>query len=305
MSEVDLETADRGDNLPVEEPAEEPVVEAAEEEVAEAQAEAEPESEVEAAGEEAGEPERDAKGRFIPKDRFDEAVRKERAEKEQLANRLQELEQREQQRAVAADMQEASKQIKEMIKEHTSLLADGDLDKASDLMEKLLQMQSDMAERRAEAAANNAKDRAKQEVQYDALVARLETEYPAINPESPDFDDNSVRKVQAYMTGLMQTERVSPSKALQEAVDTILGAAKPPPPPAEAATDAGLRRKEAAVTKALDARQRQPASTKDVGVDSDKVGGPLDASAVMKMSYDEFEKLPDTKLAEMRGDYIN
>ena len=286
MSEVS-ETIDRGDEGLVEAiPTEVLTEEVAAEEVAEVAAEGTAD-----------------KGKFIPKDRFDEAVRKERSEKEQMSQRLQELEQREQQRATAIDLDGAAKYVKELVKEHTSLLADGDLDKASDMMERILVAQSNITDHRTATAANNAKDEAKQEIHYDTLVARLESEYPAIDPDNADFDGESVRKIQAYMAGLIQTEKASPANALQEAIGTILGS--PPTSSQSPVQDEGFRRKEAAVAKAIDAQAKQPASVKDVGLDSDKIGGALDASAVMKMSYAEFEKLPDTKLAEMRGDYIN
>jgi hypothetical protein len=68
--------------------------------------------------------------------------------------------------------------------------------------------------------------------------------------------------------------------------------------------ESGLRRKEEAVKKALEAKNKQPASTNAMGVDHDKTGGPLDSSAVMKMSYDEFVKLPESKLSELRGDFV-
>lgn len=253
-----------------------------------------------------GDKPRDDKGRFIPKERFDEAVKKERSEKEQLQARLKEFEEKEAQRNVAADFAEAQKQIREMIKQHTSLLADGELDKASDLMEKILEMQSEIADRKAEAKALAAKDRAKEEVRYDATVARLEADYPQINPDAEEFDKAAVRRVQAYMTGLMQTERMSPSQALKEAVETILGPVKKADTAADKKTeDLSLRRKEEAVRKAMDAKSKQPASTKDVGLDHDKQGGPMDASAVMKMSWEEFVKLPESKLAELRGDFVS
>lgn len=253
-----------------------------------------------------GEKARDDKGRFIPKDRFDEAVRKERGEKEALAARLREFEEKEAQRNIAADFEEANKHVKEMIKKHTSLLADGELDKASDLMEKILEMKEEISERKAEAKAVTAKNQAKEEVRYDALVAKLEADYPQINPDAEEFDRTTVRRVQAMVTGLMQTERLTPSAALKEAVEIVLGAAKKlEPENKDKAEDLGMRRKETAVSKAMEAQKKQPASTKDVGLDHDKTGGALDASAVMKMSWDEFVKLPDAKLSQMRGDFVN
>ena len=296
---------DRGDDF---NPTPDAVDPAPEKEAAEAKKEEEEEPEPEPkaeAKEEEEEPQRDAKGRFIPKDRFDEAVRKERTEKEELARRLKEYEDKEAQRAVAADFAEAAKQVKDMIKQHTSLLSDGELDKASDLMEKILEMQQEMAARRASASAEQAKTAAKEEVRYDALVAKLEADFPQINPEAEEFDRAAVKKVQAYMTGLMQTEKMSPTQALKEAVETLLGATKKAEAPAkDKAEELGMRRKEDAVKKAIDAKTKQPATAKDVGIDHDKIGGPLDASAVMKMSWDEFVKLPESKLSDLRGDYV-
>jgi hypothetical protein len=265
---------------PVEEAKEEPVEEAKEERV------------------------RDDKGKFIPKDRFDEAVRKERSEKEALANRLKEYEAKEAQRNVAADLTEANKAVKDMIKQHTSLLADGELDKAADLMEQILELKEEISDRRATAKAETAKVQAKEEVRYDALVAKLEADYPMINPDADEFDRDAVKRVQAYMTGLMQTERMSPSQALKAAVETMLTKKADPAPAAEKASEAGMRRKEDAVKKALEAKGKQPPSTKDVGLDHDKTGGAMDASAVMKMSWDEFVRLPESKLAELRGDFV-
>lgn len=253
---------------------------------------------------------RDEKGRFIPKDRFDEAVKRERDEKERLASRLAEIEKREADRAISADMQQASAKIKEMIKEHTQLLSDGELDKASELMGNILELQSDMADRRSQAYADRGRSQAKSEIQYDSVVARLELEYPEINPENVEmFDREAVRKVQAYMTGLMQMDNMTPSKALQESVSTILGAKRAAEDrsadsKAKEAEDLGMRRKEAAVTKAMKAKNQQPADIKEVGKDHDREGGALDASAVMKMSWEEFVKLPESELSKMRGDHV-
>lgn len=290
------EVVDRGDDFAPTGPDAEQAVAAAEPTTA-------PDTEAPAteasAAEDSTEQVRDDKGRFIPKDRFDEAVRKERAEKEVLANRLKEFEERDAQSRVSADFAEAQRAVKEMIKQHTSLLADGELEKAANLMEQILDLKEAVAERKAEFKADYAKNAAKEEVRYDATVARLEADYPMINPDHADYDQATVRRVQAYMTGLMQNERMSAAKALKEACDTLLGQ-----PKKADADDLGMRRKEAAVQKAMDAKSKQPPSTKDVGLDHDKTGGALDASAIMKMSWDEFVKLPDSKLAEMRGDFV-
>lgn len=262
--------------------------------------------ETEAKATETDDPPRDDKGRFIPKDRFDEAVRKERGEKEELARRLKEYQDRDAQTQLSADFTEAQKAVKDMIKQHTSLLADGELDKAANLMEQILELKEAIAERKAELKAASAKNTAKEEMRYEAVLDKIESTYPALNPDAPEFDVDVVKDVQALMSGLMQTQRMSSAEALQKAVSTLLGKPKKDeaPPNAGKAADLGLRRKEDAVKKALDAKSKQPASTKDVGIDHDKEGGALDASAVMKMTWDEFVKLPESKLSELRGDFV-
>lgn len=306
------EVVDRGDEYtPPETAAESPEpVEPVEESPAQETA---PTDEPAPVTEESSAEEEKPKEHMIPKGRFDQAVQRERAEKEQALARIKEFESREAQREQAVDTAASQAKLKELVKEHTSLLADGELDKASSVMESILTLQADMASARAEAAAETARNSAKQEVQYDAVVERLETEYPEINPDSESFDRDAVRRVQVMVTGLMQSERKSPAAALQEAVDILLKPAKEAAKaaaeslrtePSQEAADTGMRRKETAVQKAVEANKQQPPSTKDVGLDHDKEGGALDASAVMRMTHEEFLNLSDDQLAKMRGDYV-
>ena len=261
----------------------------------------EPEKEPEKAPEKEKEPDPEPQ---IPKSRFDEAVQKERGEKAALAARVQEYEERDAQTQVTNDFAEAQKMVKDMIKQHTAFLADGELDKASDLMERILGLNQAIGDRKADMKALQTKFAAKEEVQYDAMVAKLEVDYPQINPDSDEYDKAVVENVQAMMAGFMQGQRMTGPQALAKAVKVLLPApgtaAKP-----DKGDDVGLKRKAAAVKTALDAKGKQPASLGGVGQDHDKEGGALDAAAVMKMTWDEFVKLPDEKLAEMRGDHVS
>jgi hypothetical protein len=63
-------------------------------------------------------------------------------------------------------------------------------------------------------------------------------------------------------------------------------------------------RRKAAVAKNLEVAGKQPPSTKDVGLDSDKMGGGLNARDVIKMPQEQFNKLDEAQLAKMRGDDI-
>lgn len=246
----------------------------------------------------------------IPKARFDEAVKKERERAAQAEAQLKQYQQREQQQVQAANFEESQAKVKEMLKQHSSLLADGELEKASDVMEQVLQLRDDMQSARMQTQADNARNSAKIEVQYDQVVERLESEYPEINPDSDTFDQTAVRRVQMMVTGIMQNEGKSPAAALQEATEILLKPVKEArgqtlrDKPSEQAVEQGMRRTQQQIDKNIKAAEAQPPATAEVGADHDKTGGALDAEQVSKMSWDEFISVPDAELAKMRGDFI-
>jgi len=299
------EAVDRGDEILEPTPAPEPEPEAKPE------PEPEPEGEEETPAAASGETDDDdSKEPRIPKARFDEAVRRERERAQQLEAELKTYQTREQQRETASNLEESMAKVKELVKSHTSLLADGDLDKASGVMEEILSLHADMADARVQAASQTTRSSVKEEMRYDAAVSRIEAEYPMLNPDNPDFDRDTTRRVQALMTGIMQTERKDPATALTEAAEVLLASTKKEQQslreqPSPAAVDTGMRRKADAVNKAVEANEKQPASTSDVGKDHDTQGGALDAASIMKMSSEEFANLPEETLSKFRGDYID
>ena len=189
-----------------------------------------------------------------------------------------------------------------MVRKRNSLLADGELDKASEIDDKIIEVQDAIADRRAELRATNAKESAKAETQYDNVVDKMEAMYPQINPESGDYDEEAVAEVRALMRGYQSEMKLSAAKALEKAAKRIFGEVDKKS--AEAVEDAGLRRKAEAVQRNVAASQKQPPSTKDVGLDHDKKGGGMDAKTVMKLGYNEFNKLSEDVLSKLRGDEL-
>ena len=291
----------RGDLVPE---AAAPEPEAPKVEEPEVEAAAEPEPEVEAAPAEDDAP----KGNMIPQTRFNQAVGKERERAAAAEAELQQYRQREAQQAQAENFEESQLKVKEMLKQHSSLLADGDLDKASEVMGDVLQLRDDMQNARMDRQADNARNSAKVEVQYDATVVNLEAEYPEINPDSELFDQSTVRQVQMMVTGIMQSEGKNPAEALIEATNILLKPAKDAQglrdKPSADAVESGMRRTQQQIDKNIKTAAAQPPSADGVGADHDKTGGALDSDAVAAMSWDEFVKVPDDELAKMRGDFI-
>lgn len=307
------EADDRGDDVKVTEDDEASTVDDSSDEV-------EQESdESEEAGAENEEQPRDDQGRFakkeeprIPKSRFDEAVSKERAAREAAEARLREIEA--QQAAVrrTEDTQKLDNQIAELEKAHGQYLIDGDAEKAAQAAAEIRRIERQIHIAESESMSSTAKEQAREEIRMELTIERLESEYPALNPDAEEHDEALVDFVLAKQQALIQRERMSPSKALARAAIEVMerfGAqAKAEEAVEEAKETKGLNqkvvdRKEAQVKKNVDAARRQPASTKDVGMDSDKAGEKA-LPDVSKMSYDEFEALPESTKAKLRGDYI-
>jgi hypothetical protein len=260
--------------------------------------------------------ERDDKGRFvkkddedeprIPKSRFDKQLAKEREQREAVERRAAELEEQLKANKATEDLAQAKEHLQKLIKERNAFLADGKLEQAEAKDLEILEFQSEAAAKQARAQANVAKEQAKEEMRYDAVVTRMEKDFPQINPDAEEFDATVVREVQAVMTGFQQALRLPASQALERAVKLVLGEPKTDEPgqKEDKSAEAGMRRKAEAVERNTKVADKQPPKTDKVGVDHDKAGGGFTAKDVMKMTQDEFSKLSDEALAKMRGDFI-
>ena len=248
----------------------------------------------------------------IPLSRHKDILARERAAREAAEERLANYEKGKQVAAINSDISELENTVLALEKEYTKLLAEGEIDKATEKMRDI---------RGAERLINDAKNeyrttiaiaQATEQARYDSALERIEAAYPQINQDHDDFDKAVLGEVVEWKIFYEKQRNMTPTKALQAAVAKIMGAdtkaqerattVAPKVDAEEVAKDVAKERKAAAVKKNVDAASKTPASTAKVGMDSDKAGGSLTAKDVMKMSQDDFKKLPDDVLARMRGD---
>lgn len=313
IDNIDVSTLDKGDTLEAleealrDDPAPEP--EAKEEP---------PEPEEGAGDEEAAEEDqpRNEKGQFekkeprIPKSRFDEQVGKERDAREAAERRAAELErqllERQQQEKQSADVEAAEAKIGEMEKEYNKLLLDGEADKASELMSKIRKAERQIATLEAEQRTAQRTTQILESERVELAIAQAESEYPQLNPESDQFDEQIVNFVLAEQQRLIKTQGLAPSKALGRAAESVM---KRFAPQEQAAPQKGLAkaaaedRKAEQVKKNLAASKAQPASMKDSGMDSDKAGA-TGLPDPTKMTTEEWAALPEATKARLRGDVL-
>jgi hypothetical protein len=265
--------------------------------------------------EEAAEQPRDEKGKFtgkgsIPVDRHKAVLEKEREARDAAERRAAELErqlvERQQQERQSADVEAAEAKIGEMEKQYSQLLLDGEADKAAQIMSQIRKAERQIATAEAEQRTAQRTTQILESERVELAIAQAESQFPQLNPESAEFDEQIVNFVLAEQQRLIKTQGFAPSKALGKAAESVMKRFAPqdaPEPQKGLGKAAGEGRKAEQVKKNLAASKSQPASMKDSGMDSDKAG----ASGLpdpTKMTSDEWAALPEATKARLRGDVL-
>lgn len=243
----------------------------------------------------------------IPKSRFDTAVAKERARAEAAERRLAEIDAAQSQIQRNVELSELEKNVRELrAQEHQAILL-GKTDEAGELAARadLLNRQISLQQAGAMSAADRAQVR--EEIRMEQTLTSILEQYPFLDEKSEDFDQDLVDDINDKQQGLMNRERMPPSKALAEAVKRVMRGREQQAPaePRKAALGAPVQgRKEAAVAKNLDASRRQPANTRVGGADSNKYGQTSEIPNGADMTVEEFAALPAATRARMRGDFV-
>lgn len=244
----------------------------------------------------------------IPKERFNEAVNKERAAREAAEARAVAAEARVKKEEEAVDLSAVTTEIKKLNTEYAGLLLDGKSEEAAAVMDKIQQAIEYRAERKNETNMASATSRAVEQVRWDAAVSALEAKYPVMNPDSETYDQDLTDIVIAEQARLMRTNGMAASTALLASAEKIAGkfikgaAADVEGARGLAAAKGVTDRKAEQVSKNLATAASQPGDMRAAGKDGDKAG-----ESVMNggsISRAEFDALPETAKAKLRGDFL-
>jgi hypothetical protein len=258
----------------------------------------------ETTGEEEG-TEPDTAGKFIPKSRFDEAVLKERQSRQEAEAALAEA--REQLAANQPDpIAERLRAIEEAVEQLDATLVEaqiaGDRDKLMETNRKIRALEREAL--RVEAVKTTSVETSRQLAQreLELAVAQLEAQHPEFNPASEQYDQEAVDYAifkQQQLIGAGKSPGAAMLEGAQAAISLRGKKADPTPSKGLASAAAVADRKAKQVEKNIDTARRQPPSLTDVGKDSDL--GKVDAS---RLSDEEFDKLPESTKARLRGDTL-
>ncbi len=301
---------DEGDELDTTPEAEKEEAEKEEAEKEEAEKEEAEKEEVE----KEDEPQRDDKGRFIPKQRFDQAVNKEREAREAAERRAADLErqlnERQKSQSHIAEVEKLEAEISKLDKQYAELLVDGEGEKAAEVARQMRALDRQIARAEVAQESSRATNQALEAERFEVAVAKLEADHPELNPQSEQYDRELVDYI-LLRQGQLVSEGMAPSKAIADAtkkayelIERLRSTGeKEPAPKAEKGLSAAAAgdRKAAQVAKNLDAMSRQPANLKNVGLDSDKLGEKA-LPNIGQMSAEEYHALPEATKARLRGD---
>ncbi len=245
----------------------------------------------------------------IPLSRHKDLLEKERAKRADLERQLAQFQKGTEVAALNQDITKAEEGILAMEKQYNALLGEGELEKAAELMAKIRRAERGISEAQSDLKIAAAEARAVERTRFNMALERIEAAYPQLNEDHDDYDASLMEDV-VDLKGAYERKGLTPTAAMQKAVEKLVGKSTKKQESAIDTTprvsekDAAAERKKDAVKKTLDAVGKTPPSTTKVGMDSDKAGGSLTAKDVMKLSQEDFKKLPDDVLARMRGDEL-
>ena len=261
----------------------------------------------------------------IPKSRFDEQVAKERDRAEAAERRAVELEARLNAQAqktesqadpVATKVDDLEARIEALHDKRDGFLVDGNIERAAEVRREIRAIEKELREVERNTLRNDAEqiaarrlDTQSEEQRIDTVVSDLESEFSVLRKGSDEYDPRMVNFVLVEQQRLITELKLTPHEALQRAGKETMELFGHKPSGAKGGqedkpeTPADKRRVEAR-QKVADTMNRQPASLKDAGIDSDKAGQDKADLDVNKLSEAEFNALPAAQLAKLRGDFV-
>lgn len=263
------------------------------------------ETDEERAEREKAEAEEEKKKRIrIPKARFDEAMHKAREREAALQRQIEELKAQQGKQQQSADIQQVQAQVDALKEKYEDLLLDGKKEEARAVRKQIDQAQDALIDAKTGAKAEAARRAAIEDLKYDAQLAKVEADYPALNPDSAAFDADKTEEVATLMDAFL-AKGFTRESALAKAVRYVMGEAQPTRGGTDDAQVLAQRRAEEARRKAAAAAGKQPPALAKAGLDSDKAGGKDGGDVdIMRMDQKQFAKLDEETKARLRGDIV-
>lgn len=235
----------------------------------------------------------------IPKSRLDFVTARAKQRQEAAEAKIRDLETRLASSQLSEDVAKLEDEISTLDEQYDEFITNGDREKARAVRGKLRELERKRAVAIATASARTEAIGKVEEYQYQAGVAALQAEFPALDKDSDEFDEELTGEVLELVEAYYATGKHTPAKALKMAADKLLRRGSRTP----AASRMGKDRDQEARRRTADTVKRSPPDTVRAGVDTDKAG-PRGGIDIMRMKSQDLDKIDPKVLAKMRGDYV-
>lgn len=178
--------------------------------------------------------------------------------------------------------------------------ADGDTKTAAQLQQQIDGKNRELVRLDSTSISTRAAYAAQQNARYDAMLDVLEQAIDKINPASDDFDEAATKELE-FQVAAHEKMGMSAPQALQRAAKLLFQVdpfSRSAVKEATKAQEKAAPEKKVDVKKALDTQNKQPPDAADRGVNNDST-----KINVMALSDEDFERLPESKKKELRGDF--
>lgn len=245
----------------------------------------------------------------IPLSRHEALLTKERERREAAERQVAQYQNSTQVAKTNEDLTKLEDTVLDMEGKYNKLMADGEVEKARELMTKIRQTERSIIKAQSDAQMAVAMAQAAESARYSIALERIEEAYPALNEDHDDYDAEKMADV-ADLKAVYMRRGMTPTQALQKAVLKFFPKTESRAQedattvaPRVSEKDVAAERKKLAAGKTADAVTRQPASTSKAGTDNTRTVS-LTPQDVIKMSQDKFAKLDEAELAKLRGDEL-
>jgi hypothetical protein len=200
---------------------------------------------------------------------------------------------------------ELSTKIDDLYEKVEEARADGDSKLAAKLQRELDTANREMIRLETRKDTQQLTAEQRENIVYDTMLDAIEAADPRVVKDSDEFDQKLVTRLNRTVKGYEATG-MSPTAALREACDVVLGFDPTQPKKPEAKKEEEVEKKPAAkaeakkvdVKKNVETSKKQPPDMSTRGVNKDDVT--IDVAA---LSDEDFEKLPEATKAKLRGDH--
>jgi hypothetical protein len=237
----------------------------------------------------------------IPKSRFDQAQKKARERQAELERRIAEMEKTTKVSEDTTDLKKMTEDLEVLNTKFEDFLLDGEVEKARDARRDRDSLQNDIFDKRLSQQGEKSSGAAVEQMRFDAQLAQFEAKFPAINPDSDDFNETLVTEVNE-MLSVFRNSGYTLAAALNKAVHYVVRDDEP-----RVGEDPDVvrsKRGQKARKKVVRAIKQSPPDLSKKGKDSDKQGSGDGIPDATKMSQEGFEDLDEKDIKAMRGDRL-